>query len=180
MADCVTSLTAAIASGNTEAFARFYDAWFDELYAYARRASGRDEAFCLDLVQDVMMKVIKRLRPMPTEQALRLWLRRVVVSTMIDTLRSEKRRAARESRYAESRAGQDAPAMADAERLGWLTNELASMDDALADLMVARHRFGWTLSRIGEVFGLTPGLVDGRTRREAERLRRRAAEVFDD
>ena len=67
----IRSLTEAIASGNTEAFASFYRQWFDTMYAQARNASGRDESFCLDVVQDAMLRVIKSVPAMASDDDLR-------------------------------------------------------------------------------------------------------------
>ena len=94
----VRSLTEAIASGNTEAFATFYRAWFDTMYAQARGASGRDESFCLDVVQDAMLRVIKSVPAMESADDLRRWLRVVVQSCAYDRFRAETRRKAREQR----------------------------------------------------------------------------------
>jgi hypothetical protein len=44
-------LTRAIARGDRDALATFYNAWFDRSYAAARRLTGRDESFCLDVVR---------------------------------------------------------------------------------------------------------------------------------
>ncbi|MCA9310141.1 MAG: RNA polymerase sigma factor [Phycisphaerales bacterium] len=178
-------MTAAIASGDTEAFARFYERWFDELYNYARSATRRDESFCLDLVQDVMLKVIRNLPPLDAEPVLRLWLRRVLVNTARDRFRTEARRRAREERHAGQRpeAVDDTAPPEEEElqrQLNWLRTELQSMDHALADLITARHRFGWTLARIGATFGLHPSAVDGRTRRATAALQRKATEAFDE
>lgn len=175
-AEDAARLTAAIAAGDTEAFSRFYRRWFPVLYADARRATGRDEAFCLDVVHDAMLRVIRSMRPLPTEADLRRWLRVVVRSCAYDRLRAESRRlrherAARETRSVAAGAG-------DAElddRLEWLRRELRDLDDRSVQLLVMRHRLGWTLARIGRVLGLAPGAVDGRLRRIAARLRRRAA-----
>ncbi len=183
MAESVTSLTAAIASGDTEAFAQFYEDWFDELYAYARSATRRDESFCLDLIQDVMLKVIRHLPPIDSEPALRLWLRRVVANTARDRFRTESRRLRREQRHADARPEVTETADTNDElevRLKWLRDELTSMDDELAELITARHRFGWTMARIGAVFGLHPSAADGRTRRATTALKRKAREVFDE
>ena len=95
--------TAAIAAGDTAAFARFYDRWFDTVYAEAARATGRDEAFCLDVVQDAMMRVIRSMRPLPAEDDVRRWLRAVVHSCAYDRLRSETRRRRRETAAARTR-----------------------------------------------------------------------------
>src|SRR4051812_27498718 len=41
-------LTAALAAGEERAVETFYQRYFDWLYAQARRATRRDESFCLD------------------------------------------------------------------------------------------------------------------------------------
>jgi DNA-directed RNA polymerase specialized sigma24 family protein len=45
------------------------------MYRWARRATGRDEAFCLDVVQDAMMRIIRSLKPLQSERQLRGYLR---------------------------------------------------------------------------------------------------------
>ncbi len=73
-------LTDGIVSGDDEAFTCFYETWFDRMYAEARRLTGRDESFCLDVVQDAMLRVIRKLKPLDTEPALARWVRRTVRS----------------------------------------------------------------------------------------------------
>ncbi|MGK0202373.1 MAG: DNA-directed RNA polymerase specialized sigma24 family protein, partial [Planctomycetota bacterium] len=51
------SLTGRIAAGDESAFAEFYEAWFVSTLALSRAISRRDEAWCLDVVQDVMLTV---------------------------------------------------------------------------------------------------------------------------
>jgi RNA polymerase sigma factor (sigma-70 family) len=179
----VKALTTAIASGDTEAFARLYRARFDAMYADAVRATGRDEAFCLDVVQDAMLRVIRHMKPLPTENDLRRWLRTVVQSCAYDRLRGEARRRRREAATADR---QDAPARTAPDRdelrrrLQWIERQLSSYDDASARMLLMRHRFGWTLQRIGTALGLEPGAVDGRLRRLVGGLRRKAREERDD
>ncbi|MHC4140498.1 MAG: RNA polymerase sigma factor [Planctomycetota bacterium] len=180
----VKALTTAIASGDTEAFARFYRAWFDAMYADAVGATGRDEAFCLDVVQDAMLRIIRRMKPMATEGDLRRWLRAVVRSCAYDRLRGESRRRRREAEAAAGRqdAGtQAAPDRADLRRrLQWLEQQLRTCDDASVRMLLMRHRFGWTLQQIGVALGIKPGAVDGRLRRLVLGFRRTAQEESDD
>lgn len=175
--------TAAIAAGDTAAFARFYDRWFDAMCAEASRATGRDEAFCLDVVQDAMMRVIRSMRPLPAEDDVRRWLRAVVYSCAYDRLRSETRRRRRETAAARTRPMTAPPARNRADegqRLEWLERQLGSLDDRSLQILLMRHRFGWTLREIGSALKQTPGAVDGRLRRLVRTLRRRAREEADD
>jgi RNA polymerase sigma factor (sigma-70 family) len=178
----VKALTTAIASGDTEAFARFYRARFDAMYTDAVAATGRDEAFCLDVVQDAMMKIIRRMKPMATEDDLRRWLRAVVQSCAYDRLRSESRRRRREAvalqQDADTRLARDHGDLR--QRLQWLEQQLRTCDDVSVRMLLMRHRFGWTLQQIGAALGIKPGAVDGRLRRLVGGLRRTAQEDFDD
>lgn len=179
----VVALTRAVAAGDPEAFTRFYRQWFDPMLAEAFRVTRRDESFCLDVVQDAMVRVIRirSLKPMRTADDLRRWLRVVVRSCAYDRLRRESRSRARERRAA---AGRDtaAPRGDDelAGRLRWIERELAAMDDRSAEVLLMRHRFGWTLKKIGRALGLKPGAVDRRLRGAVEALRRRAREDVDE
>lgn len=174
--DSIRELTGAIASGDTEAFASFYRDWFDRAYGFARRATGRDEAFCLDVVQDAMLRVIRSMREMDSEQDVSNWLFAVVKSCAYDSLRKERRRIAREStgrRQAEVNEELS-------ERLAWLRAELAHLDPGVFPLLALRYRFGWTLERIGQTLGIKPGAVDGRIRRTASELKKKWAETQDE
>ena len=163
--------TAAIASGDTEAFALFFNEWFEWMGREAARLSGRDDAFCADIVQDSMMRVIRSLKPLDGADDLRRWLRVVVRSCVYDRLRADARRQARDLA-----AGPPARRQPDAllqERIRWLERELQSIGDENADLLLMRYRFGWTLQQIGAAVGLKTGAVDGRLRRLLGTLRRR-------
>ena len=48
------------------------------MYGYVRRFTRRDESFCLDVVQDAMMRVIRKLTPKDSELQLLGWLRVLV------------------------------------------------------------------------------------------------------
>ncbi len=163
-------LTAAIASGDTEAFARFFNEWFEWMRRESTRLSGRDDAFCADVVQDSLMRVIRSLKPMDAEDGLRRWLRVVVRSCVYDRLRAEARRRARDHAAGTPSRQPDADLQG---RIRWLEQQLRSVGNANAELLIMRFRFGWTLQQIGNTLGLKPGAVDGRLRRLLSSLRRR-------
>lgn len=172
----VKALTTAIASGDPEAFGRFYDAWFDRALFEARRLTSRDEAFCQDVVQDVMMKVIKSLKPLPSEAALFRWMRLVVRSCAYDRLRQDARRRKREADVSqEVRAEQE-----DLEdQLQWLRQQIAELDDRDGKLLMMRHRFGWTLEKISQTLGIGHSTADRRLKKVVKILKQKAKEEFD-
>ena len=172
MSQTIHELTAAIASGDTEAFGRFYEQWFDHILTEARLASRRDEHFCLDLVQDVMLRIIRSRRVFDHEDSLRRWVRVVVQSCCIDHFRAESRRRRREHAH-HSSAEQHEVVNEQDERLLWLESQLATLGPDDAKLLDMRFRFGWTLGRIASTLGLSTGAVDGRLNRLLAALRGR-------
>ena len=84
MSDNARTLTAAIASGDPEAFAAFYRQWFDFVFGISRTVSKRDEQFCLDVVQDTMMRVIRHMKPLESDEQIKRWLNTVVRSCCYD------------------------------------------------------------------------------------------------
>ena len=74
----IFQLTAAMAAGDEQAIETFYRAYFAWLYQKARHATGRDEAFCLDVVQEAVLRILRCVRPVEGEGPFRAWLRLVV------------------------------------------------------------------------------------------------------
>jgi RNA polymerase sigma factor (sigma-70 family) len=172
--DTVAQLTSAVARGQEPAVEAFYRRFFDLLYAHARQVSRRDESFCLDVVQDAMLRIIRTIRPVATEGQLVAWLKLIVKSVTYDTLRGERRRKGREA--ARGAVVNQAPPE-EPERLAWLREQLLALDPPLVRLIELRFVHGWTLARIAEFLGLSVGTVDGRLRRALDRIRRGAGEL---
>lgn len=179
----VVRLIEGIARGDSAALTVFYDQWFDRAYDMARGLTRRDEAFCLDVVQDAMLKVIRKLRPalgITTRGGLDAWFTRVVHTTAIDQLRREARRHGREA--GPRKNAQEQPSASDLaqldERLRWLTAELSRLEGEEAALVDGRFRGERSLEVVGAAHGLSGGAVHGRVRRVLERLRRAGKERF--
>jgi len=177
-------LTAAIAAGDERAFGAFYEAWFDRAYALARSISRRDEAFCLDVVQDAMLRVVRAMKPLPDEAAVTHWMGRVLYTTALDHLRGEARRRRREERVgAEAAARVVGPEDAAAEReqdarVRWLERQLTELSGADRLLVTERFQHGRTLEAAGAAAGITGNAAHGRLRRIVERLRAAARMTF--
>ena len=173
-----------IAAGDPAAFAAFYEQWFDAAFVLARTASRRDESFCLDVVQDVMLRVSDRVPPLASDAAVGAWMSRAVYTSVLDRLRGERRRQRREQAVAAAAAdAQDLPAdgvaLAD-ERHGWLLQKLAALPPADRALVLARFGSEASVAAVGREFGWTDDGAHGRLRRVLAKLRRAAREWFDD
>ncbi len=177
----VSALTQAIARGDSSAFARFYDEWFDRLHRMARLSTGRDESFCLDVVQEAMLKIMRSMKRFEDEKALEAWLGVIVRRCALDRLRAERRRARRESSYVRARS-EIASASEGREdgRMQWIEAQIVHLDVDRSLLLAMRFRLGATLERIGRAVGLGPGAVDGRIGRSLAQIRAAAREDFDE
>ncbi|MEL6329938.1 MAG: RNA polymerase sigma factor [Planctomycetota bacterium] len=161
-----------IAAGDEAAFEAFYRDWFEECFEMARALTRRDEAFCLDVVQESMLRAARRMRPMASREQLAAWMRRVVHRCALDRFRSERRRAVREQR-----SGTGEPALHETdERIEWLRAELERLGPPERSILMLRFGGGRSAASIAAASGVSPGAVKGKLRRLIERLRERAEE----
>ncbi|MCB9844586.1 MAG: sigma-70 family RNA polymerase sigma factor [Phycisphaeraceae bacterium] len=154
--------------GDARAIELFYREWFDRCLGLAARATRRDEAFCLDVVQDAMLRVVRRLPRLESEADVSRWMRRVVMSCAIDRLRREARRARHERRARGAAPGGEAP---EADRFGPVRAMLESLDADDRALLMLRYGRELTLEGAGSHVGLTGDAAHGRIRRALRRLR---------
>lgn len=179
--DDTEKLTTSMAAGDERAVEVFYRRYFDFLYAQARKITGRDESFCLDVVQDAVLRIIRTIHPVKVEQQLLSWMRLVVRTTALDQFRSEQRRGKREAMVIEFHSCDDFPyGLFDHEHFDWLKTQMQKFDPELVHLIELRFEKKWTLARIGELLGLSTGAIDGKLRRAVQELQRRALEEFGD
>jgi RNA polymerase sigma factor (sigma-70 family) len=177
--DDTPALTRAASRGDAEAFARIYQRWFARAVGAARELTGRDEAFCLDVAQDAMVRAARRVPPLPDEAALGAWLCRTVHRTALDRLRAERRRRAREARHPAGAGGgpegtHDRAALD--ERIARLRCQLDELEALDRTLLGARFARGRTLAQAGLEAGLSGDAAHGRIRRALKQLKRRDPE----
>ncbi|MFG0285871.1 MAG: RNA polymerase sigma factor [Phycisphaerales bacterium JB039] len=160
-------MTSAIASGDAEAFARFYEQWFDWMYQMARSITKRDESFCLDVTQDAMLRVVRSMRPMRTEDDLRRWLMRVTHTAALDLLRAEARRRRRE-RGAMALGAAEPGGVGLDEQIESLRQRIERLSPEDRGLLQLRFGRGAALRVAG---GGSAAAAHGRLRRIVQRLR---------
>ena len=178
----VQRVTREIASGNPEAFARFYKAKFNHVYSVARSTTGYDEHAALDVVQDAMMRVVRYIRPFDDARTFDNWLTRVTRSVAFDHLRRHRRRRLREQKAADDRptAVHEGDTHELQERLDWVRRELTGLDRVASEIIELRFRAGMSLAAIGKTLGLGTGAVHGRLTRALAKLRQRSRELGDE
>jgi RNA polymerase sigma factor (sigma-70 family) len=179
MFETIRELTAGMAAGESRAVEVFYRRYFDVMYSHAKQVMRRDEAVCLDVVQDAVLRVVKTVRRVESEGQFRAWLRLVTQTTAFDMMKSDSRRRRRETAVAVG-GGPVPEKEADAgDRLAWLKDQIAKLDPATAEMIDMRFQKRWTLARIAGSLGLSIGTVDGRLRRALGRLRDSAGSELD-
>jgi RNA polymerase sigma factor (sigma-70 family) len=169
MPERIAQLSAAMAVGDSEAVDAFYREYFDWMYGQARRVTRRDESFCLDVVQDAVLRVIRTVKPVDEEVRFRGWLQLVVKTTAFDLLRGERRRRNREAMA--SVVPTTAEPDVDSLQLDWLAEQINGLDPEIVKIIELRFQQSWTLRRIGERLGVSISVVDGRLRRALTHLR---------
>ena len=178
----VLRLTRGVADGDSAAFGLFYELWFDRAYALARRLTRRDESFCLDVVQDSMLRVVRSLRPMATSTELARWMSRVVRTTAIDLLRREARRIRREERRLDRALPREEVGTAELleieEAIAWIRLEIEKLPEDERALFERRFRRGSTLEAAGEALGISGNAAQGKLRRAIGRIRAAARKAF--
>lgn len=164
-------LTRGVARGEPTAVAEFYESWFDFTLRLARRASGRDESFGLDIVQDVMIKAARSMPAVDSTAEVERWLTRVVCNSVLDRFREERRRAAREGRVRPRSTEAD-----NSEAMQWVRQQLNSLRED--DAMLVRLRFAgaMTFKAVGEAMNITTDAARGRLRAAVGALRDRHVE----
>jgi RNA polymerase sigma factor (sigma-70 family) len=174
----VASITTAVGRGDVGAFEALYRAWFERVYGMARGVTRRDEAFCLDVTQEVMLRAAKGLPRLTGEAELGAWMGRAVVSCAVDLIRREQRRRRREVAVGgERRAGAERRATQD-EELAWVWRELRKLPVVEQGLLMQRIGNGCSLKEAGLSVGIGEQAAHGRVRRALEKLRGLAREVW--
>jgi RNA polymerase sigma factor (sigma-70 family) len=176
------TLTSRIAAGDESAFTEFYELWFASTLALSRAVSRRDEAWCLDVVQDVMMIVVKKMPSLKTEAALRAWMARTVMHAVTDRTRSEVRRRRREEAAVEAAAAVSREPwsdLCDQEMSAWLAASIAELPDADQALLQASFGASSTVAAEAVLLGISSDAAHGRLRRALGKLRQKAEELWN-
>lgn len=177
-------ITLGIRRGDRAAFSCFYDAYANFVYAIARTFTHRDEATCLDILQDTMIRVIDSIPTLDSHGEIRAWLTHATRCAAVDHLRKEHRRQKREQTrgtQAASAASTDASAAHTTPDLAtWMHGQLSHLD-AETTLWLKRHiGDDVPLSTLADGGPRTRDAIYGVVRRTLTSLRQAAKEAFHD
>lgn len=161
------AITARMAKGDQEAFAVFYEATFDDAVNDAHRLTGKDEAFCLDAVQDAYLRAAKRLPTMDSWAACRAWLRTAIASSAVDRIRADAARTKREAVPRHSTADRQ---VLDEHLQPLLDRLQTQLDDRQWHAVRLHIGGGLPLSAVGRAMSLSRHAVHGLVRRGVANL----------
>lgn len=173
-------LTARTRDGDPDAFETLYRAWFPRVYALARASTRRDEAFCLDAAQDVMLRAARGLPVLADDAALAAWMTRTTMSVCIDLIRRDSRRASRDAapRPGATSSPTHLTPATHPDDLAWLARAVGQLPTGDYELLIARIARELSLRESGLATGLTEDAAHGRIRRTLLRLREAAERMM--
>ena len=151
-----------IASGDHAALSEFYEAWFEVSVGIVRAFTGRDEAFCLDVVQDAMVRMTRSMKPMGSAAALRAWVVAVLRSRAIDALRAQRRRTRHEAAVVRGEGESEREILG---RIEWLMGMVEGEEVSVQELLRLRYSAGMGLRDAAAVGGRSEGAAHGVLRR---------------
>jgi RNA polymerase sigma-70 factor, ECF subfamily len=160
-------------SGDVDAFEQLYREHSPRIYALCLRLKAGDKTDATELLQDVFVKAWRRLDTFRGDCAFASWLHRLAVNTMLESARSDGRRAARVLPM------EDTSRLAGAARSSGIELKM-DMESAIASLPKgARLAFvlhdveGYQHQEIAEQLGVTVGTVKAQLHRARRLLRDR-------
>lgn len=162
-------------AGEAEAFEELYELYRDRVFRLAWSLSG-DRAVAADVVQEVFVKLMTRIRQYRFASAFETWLYRVVLNVFRDHVRAARWTALTPEHARSLRA--DAPQQSALERdeaERQVRAAVAALRPKLREPIVLRYMSGLSYDDIAAVLGVSAGTVASRLSRGhaalAEKLR---------
>ena len=85
--DFVRRVTRQMCAGSNAAYREFYETYFDRLYHHLLAATRGQEDLTRELIQALLLRVVRYIEPFEEERRLWAWLRQLARSVHIDHLR---------------------------------------------------------------------------------------------
>jgi RNA polymerase sigma factor (sigma-70 family) len=86
----IFEITSGIRQNKEDAFNLFYQAYSGRLYRYLLTLAQGKEEVVRDVIQDVMIRVIRYIKPFQEEKIFWAWLTRLARTAFIDYLRRQR------------------------------------------------------------------------------------------
>lgn len=166
-----------------ELLERFYEAYFDRVYAYVRRLL-REEHLAEDVTQDIFMHVHRSLASYDPARDLRPWVFTIATNKVRDHWRSRRHQdTLREVAAADEEGGLEPPApgpgpgerLDAAETSRLVAAAIDDLPDSMRATLVLRYHEGLSFAEIGRILDRNETAVRKRYSRALSELRDRLA-----
>jgi RNA polymerase sigma factor (sigma-70 family) len=175
----IRELTAAMANGSESAYREFYESYFDRLFRHLLVLARGDENLARELVQRVLLRVVRYVKGFENERVLWAWLKQLARSCHIDWLR----RAGREPKEISVELLEEVLAQerdADQELLAALECGLGELEPSERELVCVAYFDEWPQKKIAESWKTTPKAIESRLARVRQKLRKLVLEKLKD
>ncbi len=98
--ESIFEITAAAGRGDENAFDQFYGMYADRMYRYLLVVTEGNEDLAREVCQESLLRVVRHLKPFPSDEDVWRWLSRIMRSAFIDAIRKGKRGQELEQKYA--------------------------------------------------------------------------------
>jgi RNA polymerase sigma factor (sigma-70 family) len=174
----VRELTVAMARGSESAYREFYEMYFDRLYRHGLVLASGDEDLARELVQRVLLRLVRYVKEFENERVLWAWLKQVARSCHVDWLRREGKQRSYVESFDETAVTE--PDDADCELMAALESGLAELEVSDRELVNVAYFDHWPHKKIAESWKTTPKAVESRLGRIRQKLRKIVLEKLKD
>ena len=167
--DCIRRAQA----GDVAAFETLYREHAGRVFALCLRLRGGDRTDATELMQDVFVRVWRRLATFRGDSAFSSWLHRLAVNTMLENLRAEKRRSARVLSMEDTSVLPGAAQASSVDLRMEMEEAVASLPRGARIAFVLHDVEGYQHQEIAEQLSVSVGTVKAQLHRARRLLRER-------
>ena len=160
-------------AGDVAAFETLYREYSPRIFALCIRLKGGDRSEATELMQDVFVRVWRRLSTFRGDSAFSSWLHRLAVNTMLENARSEKRRVARVLSMEDTAALPGAARASGVDLRVEMEEAVASLPKGARIAFVLHDVEGYQHQEIAEQLSVSIGTVKAQLHRARRLLRDR-------
>ncbi|HJQ11209.1 MAG TPA: sigma-70 family RNA polymerase sigma factor [Gemmatimonadaceae bacterium] len=160
-------------AGDVAAFEILYREHSGRIFALCLRLKGGDRADATELMQDVFVRCWRRLSTFRGDSAFSSWLHRLAVNTMLENVRTEKRRTARVLSMEDTSVLPGAAASSGVDLRMEMEEAVASLPKGARIAFVLHDVEGYQHQEIAQQLSVSVGTVKAQLHRARRLLRER-------
>ena len=160
-------------AGDVDAFELLYREHAGRIYALCLRLKAGDSSDATELMQDVFIRAWRRLETFRGDCAFSSWLHRLAVNTMLENVRSDRRRIARVLPMDDTSRLEGAARPSGVDLRMDMENAIASLPKGARLAFVLHDVEGYQHQEIAEQLSVSVGTVKAQLHRARRLLRER-------